>query len=71
MVTCMAGGSAACSVVANSNWYWIYYVGPALAAFVVAEITTMMEMDVEDTVVKQNTTLKEEEAPVGQDEDVA
>ena len=43
MVTCMAGGT--CSDVAGS-WYWIYYVGPFLAAWFVAELTVLMEMDV-------------------------
>lgn len=43
MVTCMAGDN--CSDVAGS-WYWIYYVGPFLAAWFVAELTVLMEMDV-------------------------
>lgn len=43
MVTCMGGG--VCEDVAGS-WYWIYYIGPFLAAWFVAELTVLMEMDV-------------------------
>ena len=39
----MAGG--ACDEVLGS-WYWIYYVGPFLASWFVAELTSLMDMDV-------------------------
>ena len=45
VVVCMSG--ADCSAVMG-DWYWIYFVGPFLAAFLVAEATTWMEMDVGD-----------------------
>ena len=44
----MAGGD--CDDVIG-DWYWIYYVGPLLAAWAVAEVTLVLEMDVgEDPV---------------------
>jgi MIP family channel proteins len=44
MVVCMVGDR--CSDVVGS-WYWIYYVGPFLAAFAVAEVTMLIDTDVE------------------------
>ena len=45
MVTCMYGDD--CSAVADQGWYWIYYIGPFLASFAVAEVTLWMEWDVD------------------------
>jgi len=45
MVVCMTGSR--CDLVVGS-WYWIYWIGPFLAAFVVAEITNLMQMEVEN-----------------------
>lgn len=47
MVTCMGMGSEHCSNVVGS-WWWIYWVGPFAAAFCVAEVTHLMDMDVGD-----------------------
>lgn len=46
MVTCMAS-SDACPDVAGS-WYWIYFIGPFLAAFAVAELTNLLSMDCDE-----------------------
>ena len=46
MVVCMVGER--CSEVVGS-WYWIYWIGPFAASFVVAELTTWLQMDVDDT----------------------
>lgn len=56
VVTCMAGGD--CSAVAGS-WYWIYYVGPFLASYLVAELTLIMEMDVGDATDEPTEELLE------------
>jgi aquaporin Z len=40
LVNCFAGECAA-----EMEWFWIYYVGPAAAAVIVAEITAYMEDD--------------------------
>ena len=44
MVTCMAG---TCGEVVQSS-YWIYYIAPFLASYVVAEVTEWITMDLED-----------------------
>ena len=33
---------------AMGDWYWIYFVGPFAASFLVAEVTNLMQMDVGD-----------------------
>ena len=43
MVTCMAG---TCDEVVHSN-YWIYYIAPFLASYVVAEVTEWITMDLD------------------------
>jgi len=43
MVSCMAGR---CSEVVGP-WYWIYWIGPFLASFAVAEVTAWMECEVD------------------------
>lgn len=43
MVTCMAG---TCGEVVQSS-YWIYYIAPFLASYVVAEVTEFIQMDLE------------------------
>ena len=45
MVTCM-GNSNLCSSVVG-DWWWIYWVGPFLASYVVADITLWMAIDVD------------------------
>ena len=74
MVTCMAGNSAECSAVANGSWYWIYYIAPAVAAFVVAEITTVMEMNVHEDMVVNDKHMNDdvqEEGPIVTDTELA
>ena len=45
VVTCMsAEGDCEAAI---GDWWWIYYVGPFLAAFLVAEITALINWDVE------------------------
>ena len=46
MVVCMVS-SAHCSQAVGS-WYWIYYVAPFIAAFLVAEVTNIMAWEVEE-----------------------
>jgi len=41
----MTGGN--CDAVMGS-WYWIYWVGPFLAALAVSEVTIIINMDVGD-----------------------
>ena len=43
MVVCMAGGD--CGAVLG-DWYWIYYVAPFAAAWAVAEVTLLMQVDI-------------------------
>ena len=45
MVTCMTGKES-CDLVVDS-WYWIYYIGPFAASYVVAEMTNIMQCDVD------------------------
>ena len=40
VVTCMGGGD--CDDVIG-DWYWIYYVGPLLAGWAVAEVTLVLQ----------------------------
>lgn len=51
MVTCMADSEQCDQIV--GDWYWIYYVGPFLAAWFVAELTHILEMDVGDDEVEE------------------
>ncbi|CAB9525932.1 Lens fiber major intrinsic protein [Seminavis robusta] len=44
IVVCMAGGD--CEAVMGDA-YWIYWIGPFLASWAVAELTLIMEMDVD------------------------
>lgn len=39
--------SGDCSAVIAS-WYWIYWIGPFVAAWLVAEVTTLMQWNVEE-----------------------
>lgn len=55
----MAGDN--CDAVMG-DWYWIYYVGPLLAAWAVAEMTLLLEMDVGEDPVSEEAT-KEEQSP--------
>lgn len=58
MVVCMVGS---CDRVVHDT-YWVYYIAPFVAAFVVAEVTTWMEYDPD---AEEDGTVKEavEEAP--------
>jgi len=69
MVTCMTGKDS-CDLVVDS-WYWIYYIGPFLASYIVAEITNLMQMDVEGGFeeVKTSVVNKVEGNDVTADED--
>ena len=44
------------------DWYWIYYVAPLLAAWAVAEMTLLLEMDVGEDPVSEEV-IKEEQSP--------
>lgn len=46
MVTCMSADGDCAAVV--GDWWWIYYVGPFLAAFLVAELTALINWNVDD-----------------------
>jgi aquaporin Z len=46
MITCMSEEGDCIGVV--GDWWWIYYIGPFLAAFLVAEITALIHWDVDD-----------------------
>jgi len=46
MVTCMHS-STACDVVVQDAW-WVYWVAPFLAAFLVAEVTNLMECECDE-----------------------
>jgi len=52
MITCMYGDESKCDAVAHTEWYWVYYIGPFLAAFFVAEVTLWMEWDVDEPTEK-------------------
>ena len=71
VVTCMAGNSEDCSAVANGSWYWIYYIAPAMAAFVVAEITTAMQMKVEEDRMVDKHMNAVPEGPIVMDTELA
>lgn len=60
MVVCMAGGN--CEGVTGS-WYWIYYAAPLIAAWAVAEITTIMNMSVEDEEDNRQTINEASKTP--------
>lgn len=45
VITCMSAEGDCGSVI--GDWWWIYYVAPFLAAFLVAEITALMKWDVD------------------------
>jgi uncharacterized membrane protein len=51
MVVCMAGGN--CEGVTDGSWYWIYYAAPLVAAWAVAEVTVIMNMNVDDDEDRQ------------------
>lgn len=53
----MSGGD--CESVMGT-WYWIYWAGPFLAALAVAEVTLLLEMDVDGMVTPAETTKEEE-----------
>lgn len=56
-VVCMSS-TGDCSAVISS-WYWIYWIGPFVAAWLVAEVTALMEWnvdEVEDVVATKITT---------------
>ena len=52
VVVCLAGGD--CEDVMMGEWYWIYYVGPLLAALAVSEMTLLMEMDCGEEAEEKN-----------------
>ena len=56
-VVCMSG--ADCDLVMG-DWYWIYWVGPFAAAYAVAEMTLLMEMDVDGPAPEEGTKKEEE-----------
>ncbi len=46
VVTCMSPDGDCDAVV--GEWWWIYYIGPFCAAFLVAELTALINWDVDD-----------------------
>lgn len=50
--------------IAVGGWYWIYFVGPFAASFLVAEITNMMEWKVDDEDDASHEGTLPEMAPV-------
>lgn len=64
LVNCFVGECAA-----EKEWFWIYYIGPAFAALIVAEITTWM--DDEDKVDETKQIDIKEEGPIDNTEDNA
>lgn len=52
MMTCFAGD---CKTAVFPESYWIYYVAPLLAAIGVAEVTTWLNMDVEEDKESSST----------------
>lgn len=47
MVVCMASSADDNCSGAVGDWYWIYFIGPFCASFVVAEITNLLELTVD------------------------
>jgi MIP family channel proteins len=48
MVVCMSSSSDySCSAVVGP-WYWIYWIGPFMASWLVAEVTALMEWNVQE-----------------------
>ena len=71
MVLCTMASSDECAN-AVGDWWWIYYVGPFVAAFLVAEITHLVNWDVEDRKYETANIgdMEDEEDPfVGGEED--
>ena len=58
----MAGGP--CEEVAAEEWWWIYYVGPFLAAWFVAELTLLLEMDVGEDYAEELVASQESAQPL-------
>lgn len=52
MVTCWSSTGNCAEVV--GDWWWIYYIGPFIAAYLVAEVTNLMnwEVDVDEEYTK-------------------
>jgi len=61
MITCWSGGD--CDV-AIQDWWWIYYIGPFVAAYLVAEITHLMNWEVDKEEIYTETKQQEAEADV-------
>jgi len=60
-----------CFSQVQSSW-WIYWIGPFLASFAVAEVTTWLEWDVDSTDEENNAAAAEatqEEAKEGSKKD--
>lgn len=47
VVTCLAATDDSCGAAAVGEYWWIYFVAPFLAAFLVAEISFLMHWDVD------------------------
>ena len=62
---------------ATGPWYWIYFAGPFLASFLVAEVTNLLEWNVDEEttnqavgeVVKMSATKEEASPPAGPEEE--
>lgn len=67
MVTCMSPDGDCDAAV--GSWWWIYYVGPFLGAFLVAEITALMNWDV-DGKKKDDSAAKQVDADIRDDKSI-
>lgn len=63
IVTCMASSDGCDAAI--GDWYWIYYIGPFLASFAVAEVTDLMEWDVDEVPAKEVADQKQDEDEEG------
>jgi len=59
VVTCMSRNGD-CSSAIGESW-WIYYVGPFVAAFLVAELTNLMNWDVDEDDCDYDAAKKDDE----------
>lgn len=66
MIVCMSSYDE-CSDVAG-DWYWIYYIGPFLASFFVAEVTNLMNTNVDDE--EEDKSGVEKTSNPGDEEDI-
>ena len=69
MVVCMSS-TGNCSAVVGS-WYWIYWIGPFTAAWLVAEVTALMNWNVDEQDPIVRDTMKTLDVASADEFDVA